>query len=69
MNDDEQILLTVEQAAKRLNISRRAIYELISTGAIDSVKIGATRRVPRDATDRYVARLVAEQCGGDGGAL
>jgi excisionase family DNA binding protein len=56
-------LLKPEQVAERINASRAKAYQLISSGQIESVKIGALRRIPEDAVDAYIARLRAEQAG------
>jgi excisionase family DNA binding protein len=53
----EYIVLTVEQAAKRLNIGRTLMYALVSNGEVESVLIGRLRRIPLDALTRYVANL------------
>ncbi len=52
-----KILLTVEQAAERLNIGRTLFYSLISTGEINTVRIGRLRRVHPDDLDAYAGRL------------
>ncbi|MFG3300991.1 helix-turn-helix domain-containing protein [Micromonospora chersina] len=57
-----QRMLKVEQAAARAQLGRTRMYELIKTGEIQSVKIGRSRRIPVEALDAYVARLVDEQC-------
>jgi excisionase family DNA binding protein len=51
------VLLTVEEAARRLNIGRTTMYSLVSTGAIESVTIGRLRRVPAECLDIFVATL------------
>ncbi|GAA0509686.1 helix-turn-helix domain-containing protein [Saccharopolyspora thermophila] len=56
-----RVLLTVEQAAERLSLSRTTMFRLIKTGEIASVRIGKARRIPAEALDAYVNRLVAEQ--------
>ncbi|MFS8100881.1 excisionase family DNA-binding protein [Lentzea alba] len=59
MNENtEYIVLTVEQAAKRLNIGRTLMYELVSTGVVESVHIGRLRRIPLQALTNYVAKLM-----------
>lgn len=50
-------MLTVEEAAQQLRIGRTQMFALISSGNVNSVKIGRSRRVPRAALDAYVARL------------
>ncbi|OKA03355.1 helix-turn-helix domain-containing protein [Amycolatopsis regifaucium] len=54
-------LLTVEEAAESLTVSRTIIYELIRSGELESVSIGRLRRVPVDAVDKFVTRLREEQ--------
>lgn len=59
MNENtEYIVLTVEQAAKRLNIGRTLMYELVSTGVVESVHIGRLRRIPLQALTNYVTKLM-----------
>ncbi len=54
-----ELLLVPESAAERLSIGRTAVYELISSGELKSVKIGRSRRVPVSALEEYVDRLAA----------
>jgi excisionase family DNA binding protein len=56
---DDRLLLTVVDAARRLEVSRSLMYELLAAGEIDSVHVGRLRRVPVDALTSYVARLRA----------
>jgi excisionase family DNA binding protein len=42
-----QELLTVEQAAEILHVSRDKVYGLIRTGQLRSIKIGKLRRISR----------------------
>jgi excisionase family DNA binding protein len=51
------LLLTVEEAAKRLRLSRTLVYRLISSGQLESVKVGRLRRVPAECLPEYVAAL------------
>lgn len=51
------VLLKVEEAARRLQIGRTTCFNLIRTGALESVPVGHLRRVPADAISAYVARL------------
>ncbi len=50
-------LLTVEEAAARLSIGRTMMYELLSTGAVESVTIGRLRRVRPVDLEAFVAGL------------
>jgi excisionase family DNA binding protein len=53
-------LIRVEDAAKLLNIGRSAVYDLIRYGRLRSVKIGKSRRIPREAVDEVIAALTGE---------
>jgi excisionase family DNA binding protein len=57
----ERVLLSVEEAAERLSISRTRTYALIKAGDLVSVRVGRLRRVPAEALSKFTARLVAEQ--------
>lgn len=61
--DALRIVLTVEQAAERLSVGRSTMYGLVSSGAVESVKIGQLRRIPVDALVRYVEALRTEKGG------
>lgn len=50
----DKLLLTPEEAAKVLSISRSKLYELLATNELESVRIGASRRIPVQALDRFV---------------
>jgi len=47
-------LLTVPQAAKALSLGTSTVHELVRSGRLDSVKIGAARRVPAEAIDAFL---------------
>ena len=53
----QAVLLTVEEAAKRLRIGRTSMYRLVSTGAVETVMVGRLRSVPPECLAEYVARL------------
>jgi excisionase family DNA binding protein len=57
----ERVLLTVEEAAERLQIGRTVAWRLVSTGELQSVQIGRLRRVPAAAVAEYAAHLIAQQ--------
>jgi excisionase family DNA binding protein len=54
------VLLTVEEAAERLNIGRTTMYSLVSNGEIGSVTIGRLRRIPAECLNAYVSTLLAK---------
>jgi excisionase family DNA binding protein len=57
-------LLTRQQAMARLHVGETKLHDLLKTGELQSVQIGRARRIPADAVDRYIERLLAEQTGG-----
>ncbi|GGY13848.1 helix-turn-helix domain-containing protein [Streptomyces anandii] len=60
-DDPTLVLLTVEEAARRLRIGRTTCYRLIRTGELESIPVGGLRRIPVDAPAAYVARCRAAQ--------
>jgi excisionase family DNA binding protein len=48
-----RLLLTVEEAAEVMAISRTMMYHLIGTGQVASVRIGRLRRVSLDALREF----------------
>jgi excisionase family DNA binding protein len=58
MTQPVKILLRVEEVAQMLGIARCRVFDLINSGDLVSVKIGASRRIPEQAVRDYVARLV-----------
>ncbi|MDQ0386852.1 excisionase family DNA binding protein [Streptomyces sp. DSM 42143] len=58
--DSTLVLLTVEEAARRLCIGRTTCYQLIRSGELESIPVGSLRRVPADAPAAYVARRRSE---------
>lgn len=51
-------LLTVPEAMAALRLSRATVYDLIRSGELGSVTIGRSRRIPTQAVQTFVARLV-----------
>ena len=51
------VVYTVDEAAQALRLSRSALYELIRSGRLRSVKAGRRRLVPVEALAEYVATL------------
>lgn len=56
---EKKYLLTVLETAKYLGLSRSMIYNLMESGKLRYVKIGAARRVPRQCCQEFIeANLV-----------
>lgn len=51
-----QELLTVDQAAEILHISRDRLYYLIRSGELRSIKIGRLRRIAREWITEFIAQ-------------
>ena len=56
-----RLLLTVPEAADALAISRSKLYKLLASGAIASIRIDGSRRIPLTALKAYVSRLLTER--------
>ena len=52
-----RLLLTVDEAAEALAISRAKLYQLMASGAITYVRIDRSRRVPISALESFVTNL------------
>ena len=57
----EPLLLSAEEAAAQLRVSRARMFDLIRKRKVVSVKVGASRRVSYDSLRAYVDQLIAEQ--------
>jgi excisionase family DNA binding protein len=56
-----RLLLTVPEAAEALAISRSKLYEPMASGAIASIRIEGSRRIPLTALEEYVFKRLAER--------
>jgi len=57
----DALLLRPEEAAHALGVGRDRVYQLIAAGELRSVKIGALRRITRQAITEYIKHLEASQ--------
>jgi excisionase family DNA binding protein len=55
----DKLLLTPIEAATALGIGRSKAYELMQTGQLESVHIGACRRVPAEAVHSFLLQFRA----------
>lgn len=53
----ERLLLTVNEAAESLGLGRTKVYELISAGQIETVRIGRSVRIPAESLEEFVRAL------------
>jgi excisionase family DNA binding protein len=56
----EKLLLSAEDVAEALTISRTRVYEILAAGELFSVKLGKVRRIPRESLDEYIEKLREE---------
>ena len=55
-----RLLLTVPEAAETLAISRSKLYELMASGAVASIRIDGSRRIPLTTLEEYISVLLAQ---------
>ena len=54
----EKLLLKPDEVAQMLGLGRSKTYQLIKDGAIPSIQIGGSIRVPADSLNRWIEELV-----------
>jgi len=57
-----KLLLTPDEAAQALGISRAKLYPMLMRGEIASMRIGGSRRVPLLALERFIDENVTAGC-------
>ena len=60
MDNSKGLLISPATVAEELEISRSRAYELIKSGAIPSVRIGNSLRVPRAALERMIEQQLKD---------
>ncbi len=66
MSEPHKLLLTIDEAAKSIGMSKTWIKDLIRNGSLKSVHLGRMSRVPAEALEQYVRSKIA---GGDGSTV
>ncbi|MER6500193.1 helix-turn-helix domain-containing protein [Streptomyces sp. NPDC001455] len=56
----DRLLYRPEEAAELLGIGRSTLYELMTAGLVEYVKLGRCRRIRRSALEQYVDGLIPE---------
>ena len=54
---DNQLLITIEDAARRLGIGRTTLYQQLRRGMLPSVQVGRCRRIAISDLDGFIDRL------------
>lgn len=55
----DALLLTPEEVARALAVSRARVYELMRAGELRSIRIGTSRRVPREAIATFIEQKMS----------
>lgn len=55
--DESRILITIEQAARRLSVARSTLYVLLQSGDLPSVRVGRCRRIAVSDLENLVDQL------------
>ena len=58
VDGERRLLLTIDESADRLGIGRSLMYQLVLSGAVESVKVGRLRRIPEECLREHVERLL-----------
>ena len=53
---DGKLLLKVNDVAERLSLSRTHLYEFLTSGELESFKLGGSRMIPVDALEAFISR-------------
>ena len=60
-NGEPNLLLRIPEAASALACGRSTLYELISKGELETLKLGRSIRIPASSLKEFVERRLAEQ--------
>jgi excisionase family DNA binding protein len=58
--DSDKLLVSVEEAARRLSIGRSHLYQHLLRGSLPSIRIGRSRRIASRDLEAFVERLLQE---------
>lgn len=58
--DSDRLLLTVDEAARRLSIGRSHLYEHLLRGSLRSVRIGRSRRISSRDLEAFIEGLLQD---------
>ena len=63
--DSKSLLITIDQAAKRLAIGRSHVYQQMQLGRLRSVRIGRSRRILESDLAAFIEELLGDPNGDD----
>lgn len=58
--DSDKLLVTVDEAARRLSIGRSNLYEHLLRGSLRSVRIGRSRRISSRDLEAFIEGLLQD---------
>jgi excisionase family DNA binding protein len=58
--DNDRLLITVDEAARRLSIGRSHLYEYLLRGSLRSVHIGRSRRIASSDLQAFIDQLLQD---------
>lgn len=56
----DRLLVTIDESAAALSVSRRTIYRLIDAGKLEAINIGGCRRIPVTSLHKLCRTLTRE---------
>ena len=59
-DDNNRLLITVDEAARRLSIGRSHVYGYLLRGTLRSVRIGRSRRIAARDLESFIEELVQD---------
>ncbi len=58
--EDDRLLVTVDEAARRLSIGRSHLYEYLLRGSLRSVRVGRSRRIASHDLEAFIEELLQD---------
>ena len=58
--ESSTFIIEIEELCERLNIGKNTAYNLLTSGEIDSFKIGSVWKIPLSSVDEYIERKCRE---------
>jgi excisionase family DNA binding protein len=58
--EDDKLLVTVDEAARRLSIGRSHLYEYLLRGSLRSVRIGRSRRIASRDLQAFIDQFLRD---------
>lgn len=56
MKQQDKVVMTVEEVAKKLRVDPRTVYRMIEQGMLQAIRVGRLWRIPQESLDRLLRR-------------